>query len=390
MFSIFEKFKIRGIRKRLEEFRRHLKNILHENDDMILKSAKEKAEAILVEAEALDPSKDFMSAEKFLERAPLRVAKILPSRRFPVMREYADILAVAFAVAFGIRALYLQPFKIPTSSMQPTLFGIHFIAENKILSKLRQPFKYIFFSARDAELKIVRGGYLDPNSIRYNSLNPLLDSTSFSIGGIEYDMPGSERQVIVDYLRRKTEFEEGELVCKGWLSLGDHLFVDRFTGHFREPKRGDVIVFLTDGLNTPSGPYYIKRLIGMPGDTLKIIDRTVFVKTKNSSRFVPITDFGIKNINKIYELKGGYHGHIASGLLADEMEFYVPEGHYFMLGDNSANSCDSREWGVVPRKNIIGRAFLVFWPFSRRWGIPDRAEPLPFHTFSVDHPMEYQ
>ena len=210
------------------------------------------------------------------------------------------------------------------------------------------------------------------------------------IGGVDYELPGDDEQLDKCFLKRRTDFEEGEIVCKGWLSLGDHLFVDRFSLHFREPKRGDITVFLTDGLNTISGPYYIKRLVGMPGDTLKIIDRTVFVKEKGKDKFVPITDFGIKSINRIYDFKGGYHGHIGRGLLADGMEFNVPLGHYFMLGDNSLNSSDSRDWGVVPRKNIIGRPFLIFWPISRRWGVPDRADPLPFHTYSVQYPMEYQ
>ncbi len=395
MKSIFEKLKRRKLVRRLDEFRRHLRDVLHVNDDLLLPSAKEKANAVLSEADGIDAARDPDAAGKFLERADLRVAKILPSRSFPTLREYADILAVAFSVAFGVRALYLQPFKIPTSSMQPTLFGIHYVQDGKGIPDLPQPLAYLLYSARRADLRIKRGGYLDQNSLRVRSAMPFSDRTRFTIGGVDYEMPGGEKQVVVDYLKRRVEFEEGELVCKGWLSLGDHLFVDRFSIHFREPRRGDVIVFVTDGLKTLdgkplSGPYYIKRLIGMPGDTLKIVDRTVFVRTEESSRFVPISDFGVKNINKIYDFKGGYHGHLAMGLLGEGMEFRVPAGHYFMLGDNSSNSSDSRDWGTVPRKNIIGRAFFIFWPFSRRWGIPDRAEPLPFHSFSVQHPMEYQ
>jgi signal peptidase I len=150
------------------------------------------------------------------------------------------------------------------------------------------------------------------------------------------------------------------------------------------------VVFVTDGLNTPSGPYYIKRLIGMPGDTLKIVDSVIFVQEKQSGKFVPITDFKNKSINKIYEMKGAYHGHLPEGLLSDEKEFHVPENHYFMMGDNSSNSYDSRRFGVVPRQNIVGKAFFIFWPFSRRWGMPDGAKPLDFNTFSVESPMEYQ
>ena len=60
--------------------------------------------------------------------------------------------------------------------------------------------------------------------------------------------------------------------------------------------------------------------------------------------------------------------------------FNVPQERYFMLGDNSENSLDSRYWGSVPRENLVGTALWVWWPFSRRWGLVDRVEPLPIET----------
>ena len=56
--------------------------------------------------------------------------------------------------------------------------------------------------------------------------------------------------------------------------------------------------------------------------------------------------------------------------------FEVPKDSYFMMGDNSKNSLDSRFWGTVPRKNIVGKALFIFWPISRRWGLTDRAEAI--------------
>ena len=130
----------------------------------------------------------------------------------------------------------------------------------------------------------------------------------------------------------------------------------------------------------------------MPGDTLKIVNGAVHVKAKDSDKFVPITDFNIKGIDKIYSYKGGYHGHLPLGSLVDEQEVYVPEDCYFMMGDNSANSSDSRFWGFVPRKNIVGKALLVFWPLSRRWGIADHEGPLPVPTnpMHISEAMELQ
>ena len=66
-------------------------------------------------------------------------------------------------------------------------------------------------------------------------------------------------------------------------------------------------------------------------------------------------------------------------LFGAESDYVVPEDHYFMLGDNSAFSLDSRFFGAVPRHNLVGRSWFIFWPFSRRWGLTDRLEPL-------DHP----
>ncbi len=63
-----------------------------------------------------------------------------------------------------------------------------------------------------------------------------------------------------------------------------------------------------------------------------------------------------------------------------EYGFTVPEDSYFMMGDNSLNSLDSRFWGTVPSKNIVGKALFIFWPISRRWGLTDRAEPINIKT----------
>lgn len=397
--KIISYIRLRKSRKAISELISNINHILHVNDDILSDAAKRKANELLDEARAIDPA-DFAKAEDFIEKAPLRAAKIFPKNNYPVFREYADILAVAFSVAFGIRALYLQPFKIPTSSMQPTLFGIHYVKDS-VLPKIHPFLSYCIYSARKAELTVKKEGYLDMSSFQpYNSYL-ILPRTRFKIGGINYDLPGDKLQILRycfnvkdenDYMRLFTKkFEEGEKFCDGYLVLGDHLFVDRYTFHFREPRRGDVCVFVTEGLPCRErGYFYIKRLIGMPGDTIKNKDGVVHVKEKGAEKFVPITAFGIKEINRIYSGKGGYHGHTPMWSLANENEIEIPENSYFMMGDNSSNSSDSRDWGFVPRRNIIGRAFFIFWPFSRRWGLTDKNPPLDMQTTPELLEMEYQ
>jgi signal peptidase I len=386
------KWKRRKRAEALKQFRHQLKHILHLNDDILVASAKDKVNEIIAEAETVNPDNPDETG-KFLERAPLRVVKILPRKTFPTLREYADILAVAFTVAFGARALYAQPFKIPTSSMQPTLFGIHYIVDKNTLPDLPGPLSFALFSTEKADLTVKQSGELDERSFSTYYKYILYPQTRFNIGGVEYSLPGEINHVLRYCLKGRKEFNKGEVLCNGWLSLGDHLFVDRYTYHFRDPKRGEIVVFNTEGLPcNASGYFYIKRLIGMPGDTLKNINGVVYVKEKGSDNFVPITNFNIKSIDRVYSYKGGYQGHLPLGSLVDQQEVHVPEDHYFMMGDNTSNSSDSRIWGFVPRQNIVGKALFVFWPFSRRWGVADHADPLPVPTnpMNISASMEFQ
>jgi len=398
--NFFAFYKRRKQKKELKHLIKHLAHLLHVNDDILADNTKEKIDKLLEDGKSLNMNNN-EEIEKFLQSAPLKATKILPKHTHPIIREYVDILAVALTVAFGLRALYMQPFKIPTSSMQPTLFGIHYIADTKLpdgsspLWHMPAFLQYALYSVQAADAKIKRAGTLDPGSIIEYSRSVVFPWSQFNIGGLTYHLPGSFDHVFkycqmekkIDgenadfkrygYLQYMKPFKKGETLCHGWLSLGDHLFVDRFTFQFREPRRGDITVFNTEGLPCrKTGYFFIKRLIGMPGDTLKIIDNLVYVKEKGADTFKAITDFNIPAISRIYSKKGGYHGHLAQRALSEGLVVNVPENHYFMMGDNSVRSSDSRYWGTVPRENIVGRAFFIFWPFSRRWGFTDTCDPL--------------
>jgi signal peptidase I len=107
----------------------------------------------------------------------------------------------------------------------------------------------------------------------------------------------------------------------------------------------------------------------------------IYVKPKGKDKFIPITELN-PTFKKIYSGLGGYHGHTygepfkAQFLMDSNDIFTVPNDHYFAMGDNSLNSLDSRYWGTVPRKNMLGKGFFVFYPFSRRWGIVDTKPPV--------------
>lgn len=323
------------------------------------------------------------------------------------MRGTLDVIVVALCVAFGVRALFLQPFQIPTSSMQPTLFGIHYIDEKQAapytgsMTKLFRPFgasRARLISPADRSFFT---GQFQVFSRPFAASLPLLfyrpgdfylTATQVGFGGGKYVLPGSDAtNNILRYLDNvpngNTLYQKDEPVVDGWLSSGDHLFVDRVSIHFSKLKRGDVFVFNTENLKANGMPltgyYYIKRLAGLPGDTLKISGNTLFIRPKDAPEFKPVYEWS-DAFRKVYSGQGGYQGHIPAGILPENVEYTVPENHYFALGDNTANSLDSRFWGAVPAANIIGRGAFVFWPVSRRVGPVDFRDPVPVKTFTPD------
>jgi signal peptidase I len=137
--------------------------------------------------------------------------------------------------------------------------------------------------------------------------------------------------------------------------FSDRVLANRFIYHFRSPRRGEIIVFKTPPQaedRCGAGGTFVKRLIGLPGETVqeRLIRGRGYI-------FIKSTDGRTRRLIEPY-------------LKSDRRDsrtgtWRVPKGQYFFMGDNRAQSCDSREWGAVPRKNIIGEVFAVYWPPNR-------------------------
>lgn len=198
-----------------------------------------------------------------------------------VAKEFFPILLLVFV----IRTFIIEPFKIPSGSMMPTLIAGDFIAVNKFSYGLRLP---VF---------------------------------------------------------NKLIFETGS------------------------PQRGDVFVF-----HYPEDPSidYIKRVIGLPGDTIRYENKKLYVNDiKLSQTYTDIYKYTLKqnleiSAKEFVEGNGAYsHSILIHDIPSDNSEFVVPEGHYFAMGDNRDNSSDSRVWGFVPDELLVGKAFVIWLNFSQ-------------------------
>jgi signal peptidase I len=142
------------------------------------------------------------------------------------------------------------------------------------------------------------------------------------------------------------------------LKVGDMVLANRFVYHLHPPHRGDVIVFHPPGhgdvpargATTEASVTFIKRVIGLPGETVKINRGTVVICSAPGQGCHALTEPYVNS----HPRDTTSYGPVT-----------VPKGEYFVMGDNRGDSEDSRVWGMLPAKNIIGEAFMVYWPLNR-------------------------
>lgn len=151
---------------------------------------------------------------------------------------------------------------------------------------------------------------------------------------------------------------------------GDRLFVERFSRFYSEPHRGDIIVFYPPDtkLKNDFGSVfsrltgffckdiaYIKRVVGLPGDKINI-------KTANNETYVYLNG---EKLNEPYVANTAEPNYICNNQTPYCDDVIVPEGMFFMMGDNRGYSLDSRYWGFMPKDRVIGKAVFRFWPLNR-------------------------
>ncbi len=383
-------------RRLLRKNGKSLRLRLRRHRDLLSPEQLAQGEALLAQGERLGKEGTKEEQEAFLATFS-KGLPLPPAPQDSLIGANFETILVSVAVAFALRCLLLQPFKIPTGSMQPTLFGIHPVAlDARELphSRLATLFDYLNYSRRYFRWEAPADGALDFTSIHPLPSRPLFPQSTLAYRAEDgRTFPLTAPATVIDtqrlipslqnpqppqrgFLANPYAYRQGQTIFQGAMEAGDHLFVNRLSLCLRPPARGDIMVFSTEDLSyqgrSLSGFFYVKRLVGLPGDTLKIQDRVLWVRPQGSPRFLPLDATYSRPFARIQSRQGGYAGHAALSSAAylsrEEEEYTVPAGHYFLMGDNTENSLDCRFFGPVARKRLVGRPCLVWWPFSPRFG----------------------
>jgi signal peptidase I len=364
--------------------------------------------------------------------------------------ENVEFFLVAAIVILGLRAYFVQPFKIPTNSMWPSYYGMTSEvfkpgAQPGVLGKAARlatlgASNYTLTAPADGEVMIpvFNGGtpaFTEKPGRTMLVFPALMREYTLAVGGqpvrvtapadwaqstdfgfedalaktfFAGDRTGIYHAFEAARAERKLETSSmavtlgarsgearvywvptGKMVRKGDpimsfdILTGDLLFVDRLTYNFIQPKVGSGFVFRTGNIKSAEmldssgqqiSQYYVKRLVGTPGDTLEIKAPVLY---RNGKPIEGSDAFG-RNARR-EGLYPGYTNNTGGPMLGDGMQssdgllppggkVTVPPRSFFALGDNSPNSKDSRFWGFVPDKEVVGRPLFIYFPLTSRWG----------------------
>ena len=403
--------------KKIDHYKR---DILSEDALAAIRSARIELEAELSKKEATILSIEGKIAQ--LEPRLKSVGDPFYPRSF--IPENFEFLLVAAFLIIGVRTFFVQPFKIPTNSMYPTYNGIttNVYFDDEVPSPAIQFFNFFRLGSSfrhveglaGAELSlpletaeelrrqgvvhprapIAQGLYLSERIVsgrKWFIIPTQISAFQFMVGDeivlvkVPADFPMTDilkaignkmarsepthTRQFTQVLKTGIRANEAGNVFSFDINTGDMLFVDRFSYNFRQPQVGDPFVFATneiDGMDKrESGKYYIKRIAATPGDLLEIEEPGLRLNGK------PISGAEAFQLNaeRVGEYKGYNKIENRIALYGGDRSIQLAEDSYFAMGDNSQNSWDSRYWGFVPEKSIIGKAIFIMYPFSHRWGL---------------------
>jgi signal peptidase I len=423
---------LQHIRKSAKALSHELLGVLNMNRDRFDPDVVQAFEGGIAELAALRRSGAEDDLVAALDAGRAILARHTPPCRSPGMRELVETLVVAFGVAMAFRAFFFQPFKIPTGSMQPTLYGIHSVAATApekgpgLLDRMPfKPFKWLVTGAwyrdvvaeADGKVVVYTDGMKSPGYVlltvagrKFKVPHDAYDRGELQVPNPQpagmADNPNDSRRTMAAGFVKK-----GQRLWAGTITSGDQVFVNRLAWNFTRPSRDDVVVFATSApelafgiegaralarrdssvvkipklplylVDTPipglaPGQHYIKRLVGLPGETVSVRHPHVYIDGVKVE--------GLPGMDRVAAMQpsapggtayAGYHCTGDAGMPRISGSYlHTPDqsltlGDAFLpMGDNTKNSWDGRYWGGVPRPQMLGPGACVYWPISRRWG----------------------
>jgi len=369
--NLFEKRKM----KKMVHLARHLvRHALHMREDIAPAPDIQAAETARDRLAAAWAARDWEHLDSACDAAATAAETLMPPRSFPRWRENVEVLVVAISMAMACRTYFIQPFKIPTGSMQPTLNGITAVPQDGKQLKDRFPINLVhlaLFGDRYVEVKAKTSGRLE-------FIGPQNDQYAYRIGSTIYPVrlamqPDSpfidpDRSMRMHF-KPGDWVEKGEVIASGRVTQGDHIFVNKVLYHFSRPKRGQIIVFDTnyipkkERLHIRPDTFYIKRLVGLPGETISIRDRHLVVDG------TPVEEPPVFLRQATDPAYPGYVTRPGSLLHNESTTIRIGEDQFLPFGDNTTSSLDGRYFGPLTEEALVGPSFFVYWPFGSHWGL---------------------
>lgn len=386
MHTILRWFASRTVRDGVE-LKKQVAIVLNSQRDLLPAKALTEVEAGLAtfqtEFQAAASKEAVQAAMRKLEACASKWLQPYPNAS---TRENLKEFLVSGVMILTIFCFFIQPMKIPSGSAQPTLYGnvVTPLPEADPAAQIPGGWGKVldWFKGIDYHVWVAK----ESGTLTFEppqTMAGFVKFQRFSIGPDAYTFywppDNLERYCGVQPGQR---FQKGQTVLRLKISSGDRLFVDRLTYNFRRPTRGETIVFTSTGIpGLIQHTHYIKRLIAVGGERVRIgDDRHVVIDGQR-------IDHRVRHFERVYGFSGPPKDSVFSGHVNDKVALETlgrsiaplyPNGdaertvrphHYLAFGDNTMNSFDGRAWGDFPREKVIGRACLVFWPLTSRFGL---------------------
>ncbi len=243
------------------------------------------------------------------------------------------ILAVARGVFLLFPRLEVRAYALKLALVGCTAVMAYFLTRPDVLERIPMQGKYVLIAlSLFAILFLIPGGIL--TDAQKKTLLEYMDSVIIA---------GVTALVLITYVVRSFYIPSGSM--EDTLQIDDMILVNEVVYRFYKPARGDIVVFHPPEKAHSEGKDYIKRVVAVEGETIQVKDDVVFINGRQ--------------LHEPYKLLKRDTPAI------DEPPITVPAGKVFVMGDNRHNSADSREWDFLPEENIIGKAFLIFYPLTR-------------------------